>query len=97
MSRSTLSRASFSVCGGKALRVSVNSSGQAKVQVLSKLPAGDGLLGPVRGRENAGVALNLLPAPDALGTLLLEKAQELHLYRRRQLTNLVQESTLLDA
>ena len=62
-------------------------NGQAKVQVLSKLPAGNGLLQvPVRGRQDAGVALNLLPASNALEALLLEKAQELHLDRGRQLT-----------
>src|SRR5664280_2408749 len=67
-------------------------NGQAKVQVLSKLPGGNGLLQvPVRGRQDAGVALNLLPAPDALEALLLEKAQELHLDRGRQLTDLVEE------
>ena len=65
---------------------------QAKVQVLSKLPAGHGLLQvPIRGREDAGVARNLLPAADALETLLLEKAQELHLDRRRQLANLIEK------
>ena len=67
-------------------------NGQAKVQVLSKLPAGNGLLQvPVRGRDHAGVALNLLPAPYALEALLLEEAQELHLDRRGQLADLVQE------
>jgi hypothetical protein len=70
-----------------------DNHGQAKVQVLSKLPASHhGLLQvPVRGREHAGVAVNLLPAADALEALLLEKAQELHLDRRRQFTNLVEE------
>jgi hypothetical protein len=69
-----------------------NNNGQAKVQVLSKLPAGGELLQvPVRGRQDAGVAVNLLPAPDALEALLLEKAQELHLDRRRQPTDLVGE------
>src|ERR1019366_1987161 len=67
-------------------------NGQADVQFLSKLPAGNGLLQvPVRGRQDAGVALNLLPASYALEALLMEKAQELHLDRGRQLTDLVQE------
>jgi hypothetical protein len=35
--------------------------------------------------------VNLLPASDALEALLLEEAQELHLDRGRQLTDLVQE------
>jgi len=46
---------------------------------------------PVRGREDTGVAANLLPASDALEALLLEKAQQLNLDRRRQLTDLVEE------
>jgi len=52
---------------------------QVKVQVLPELPAGGGLLhAPIRGRDDAGVALDLQPAPDAL--------EALHLERRRQLT-----------
>jgi hypothetical protein len=41
--------------------------------------------------RDAGVARNLLPAADALEALLLEKAQEFHLDRRWQLTDLVEE------
>ena len=67
-------------------------NGQAEVQVLAKLPAGDGLLQvPVRGREDAGVARNLLPAPNTLEAFLLKKAQKLHLDRRRQLADLIEE------
>jgi hypothetical protein len=69
-----------------------DNNGQAKVQVLSEASAGDALPEvPVRGREDAGVTRNLLPASDSLEALLLEKAQELHLRRRRQFTDLVKE------
>jgi hypothetical protein len=51
---------------------------QAKGQALSKLPAGRQLLQvPVRGREDAGVTGNLLPAPDPQKALLLEEAQDI--------------------
>ena len=65
---------------------------QAKVQILPELPAGDALLQvSVRGRQDAGVAVNLLPAPNPLEALLLEIAQKLHLDRRRQLADLVEK------
>src|SRR5215471_14789703 len=67
-------------------------NGQAEVQVLSELSASGELLQvSVGSRDDAGVAGNLMPAPDALEALLLKKAQELHLDRRRQFSNLVQE------
>jgi hypothetical protein len=66
--------------------------GQAEVQVLAKLPAGDGLLKvPVGGRQDAGVARNLIPSPNTLEAFLLKKPQKLHLDRCRQLTDLIQE------
>src|SRR5262249_44500044 len=69
-----------------------DDDGQAKVQVLSKFSIGYGLLRiPVRGRDYAGVAGNLLPAPDPLKALLLEKTQQLHLNLCWQLTDFVEE------
>jgi hypothetical protein len=51
--------------------------GQAKVQVLAKLPASHGLLEvPVGGRQDAGVAVNLLKAADPLEAFLLKEAQD---------------------
>src|ERR1017187_7943693 len=69
-----------------------DNDGETKVQVFSKLSISPGLPQvPVGGREHAGVTLDLLPAADALEALLLEKAEELNLDRRRQLTNLVEK------
>src|SRR5271165_1788536 len=66
--------------------------GQAEVQVLAKLPAGNGLLKvPVGGRQDAGVARNLIPSPNTLEAFLLKRPQKLHLDRRRQLTDLIEE------
>src|SRR6185369_11334215 len=49
-----------------------NNNCQAKVQVLSELPASGQLLQvPVCSRDDTGVALNLLPSSDALEALLL--------------------------
>jgi hypothetical protein len=54
-------------------------------------PAAKLLQVPVRGREDAGVADNLLPSPDPQEALLLE-CRMFDLDRHRQLTDLIQES-----
>src|SRR5208283_1756620 len=69
-----------------------DDNGQAKVQVLAEFPAGGGFLQvPVRGRDDASVALNLLPAPYSLEAFFLKKAQKLHLDRRWQFADLIEE------
>src|ERR1019366_10499492 len=69
-----------------------HNNGQAKVQILTEFPAGGGFLQvPVRGRDDARVALNLLSAPNTLEAFLLKKSQELHLDRRWQFADLIEE------
>jgi hypothetical protein len=71
-----------------------DDDGEAKVQVLAEAPIGDGMLQVrVRGGDNSHVALDFLPAANAHEGLVLEKSEDFHLNRERQISNLVQEQS----